>query len=159
MANFDSRVSPAATFNTSGQPAGLDLSSAFDLSDDISWDEIDGTCPPPATSETPGRVAFRTKSAMDIMDDGFKWRKYGKKSVKNSLNPRNYYRCSTHGCSVKKTVERATDDPSYVITSYEGIHNHTSPGVVYHTAQNRDSGLFFVSGCQMLPLRQPSEFM
>ncbi|XP_042514855.1 probable WRKY transcription factor 48 isoform X2 [Macadamia integrifolia] len=34
------------------------------------------------------RVAFRTKSELEIMDDGFKWRKYGKKSVKNSPNPR-----------------------------------------------------------------------
>ena len=34
------------------------------------------------------RVAFRTKSDLEVMDDGFKWRKYGKKSVKNSPNPR-----------------------------------------------------------------------
>lgn len=34
------------------------------------------------------RVAFRTKSELEIMDDGFKWRKYGKKSVKNSPYPR-----------------------------------------------------------------------
>ncbi|XP_038901293.1 probable WRKY transcription factor 51 isoform X2 [Benincasa hispida] len=34
------------------------------------------------------RVAFRTKSEQEIMDDGYKWRKYGKKSVKNSPNPR-----------------------------------------------------------------------
>ncbi|CAK7337798.1 unnamed protein product, partial [Dovyalis caffra] len=37
--------------------------------------------------ETEHRVAFRTKSELEIMDDGFKWRKYGKKSVKNSPNP------------------------------------------------------------------------
>lgn len=34
------------------------------------------------------RIAFRTKSELEILDDGFKWRKYGKKSVKNSPNPR-----------------------------------------------------------------------
>ncbi|XVF15051.1 hypothetical protein REPUB_Repub09cG0116100 [Reevesia pubescens] len=34
------------------------------------------------------RVAFRTKSDMEVMDDGYKWRKYGKKSVKNSPYPR-----------------------------------------------------------------------
>ncbi|CAI9753122.1 unnamed protein product [Fraxinus pennsylvanica] len=32
------------------------------------------------------RFAFRTKSKLEIMDDGFKWRKYGKKMVKNSPN-------------------------------------------------------------------------
>ncbi|XP_025014534.1 probable WRKY transcription factor 51 isoform X2 [Ricinus communis] len=33
------------------------------------------------------RIAFRTKSGIDIMDDGYRWRKYGKKAVKNSRNP------------------------------------------------------------------------
>ncbi|TXG60596.1 hypothetical protein EZV62_015169 [Acer yangbiense] len=78
------------------------------------------------------RVAFRTKSELEVMDDGFKWRKYGKKSVKNSPNPRNYYKCSSGGCNVKKIVERDREDPSYVITTYDGIHNHESPCVVYY---------------------------
>jgi hypothetical protein len=34
------------------------------------------------------KIAFRTKSEIEIMDDGYKWRKYGKKSVKNNLNLR-----------------------------------------------------------------------
>ncbi|OVA17023.1 DNA-binding WRKY [Macleaya cordata] len=78
------------------------------------------------------RIAFRTKSELEILDDGFKWRKYGKKAVKNNPNPRNYYRCSTGGCNVKKKVERDGNDSSYVITTYEGVHNHESPSVVYY---------------------------
>ncbi|KAL4298198.1 hypothetical protein GQ457_12G021300 [Hibiscus cannabinus] len=70
------------------------------------------------------RYAFKTKSEVEILDDGYRWRKYGKKMVKNSPNPRNYYRCSVEGCPVKKRVERDKEDPSYVITTYEGIHNH-----------------------------------
>lgn len=73
------------------------------------------------------KVAFKTKSEVEILDDGFKWRKYGKKMVKNSPNPRNYYRCSIEGCPVKKRVERDKEDPRYVITTYEGIHNHQGP--------------------------------
>nr|GMC46992.1 probable WRKY transcription factor 50 [Ipomoea batatas] len=73
------------------------------------------------------KFAFKTKSEVEILDDGYKWRKYGKKMVKNSPNPRNYYRCSVDGCQVKKRVERDKDDPSYVITTYEGIHNHQGP--------------------------------
>lgn len=73
------------------------------------------------------RVAFRTKSELEVMDDGFRWRKYGKKSVKSSPNPRNYYKCSSEGCLVKKRVERDREDSSYVITTYEGVHNHESP--------------------------------
>ncbi|KAL4564484.1 hypothetical protein LXL04_028548 [Taraxacum kok-saghyz] len=73
------------------------------------------------------KVAFKTKSQVEILDDGFKWRKYGKKMVKNNPNPRNYYRCSAAGCSVKKRVERDVEDVRYVITTYEGIHNHRRP--------------------------------
>nr|QWQ79537.1 WRKY transcription factor protein 19 [Zanthoxylum armatum] len=72
------------------------------------------------------RVAFKTKSQIEILDDGFKWRKYGKKMVKSSPNPRNYYKCSVDGCPVKKRVERDRDDPGYVITTYEGVHTHKS---------------------------------
>ncbi|GAV62564.1 WRKY domain-containing protein [Cephalotus follicularis] len=78
------------------------------------------------------RVAFRTKSEVEVMDDGFKWRKYGKKSVKSSPNPRNYYKCSSGGCNVKKRVERDSEDSSYVITTYEGVHNHESPCMTYY---------------------------
>ncbi|XP_057722176.1 probable WRKY transcription factor 50 [Arachis stenosperma] len=74
--------------------------------------------------EAKHRYAFKTKSEVEVLDDGYKWRKYGKKMVKNSPNPRNYYRCSVDGCSVKKRVERDRDDPMYVITTYEGIHIH-----------------------------------
>ncbi|KAJ4871569.1 putative WRKY transcription factor 50 [Raphanus sativus] len=70
------------------------------------------------------RVAFKTRSDVEVLDDGFKWRKYGKKMVKNSPHPRNYYKCAADGCPVKKRVERDKDDPSFVITTYEGSHNH-----------------------------------
>ncbi|KAL8265122.1 hypothetical protein R6Q59_023252 [Mikania micrantha] len=76
---------------------------------------------------TKDKVAFKTKSQVEILDDGFKWRKYGKKMVKNSPNPRNYYRCSAEGCLVKKRVQRDVEDAQYVITTYEGVHNHQRP--------------------------------
>ncbi|EEF29027.1 probable WRKY transcription factor 51 [Ricinus communis] len=88
-------------------------------------------------AEVGHRVAFRTKSELEIMDDGFKWRKYGKKSVKNSPHPRNYYKCSSGGCSVKKRVERDREDPKYVITTYDGMHNHQTPCVVYYNHHHR----------------------
>ncbi|CAL5439625.1 unnamed protein product [Camellia sinensis] len=59
--------------------------------------------------EVKEKVAFKTQSEIEILDDGFKWRKYGKKMVKNSPNPR----CSAEGCPVKKRVERDRDDPRY----------------------------------------------
>lgn len=34
------------------------------------------------------RFAFMTKSEVDHLDDGYRWRKYGQKAVKNSPYPR-----------------------------------------------------------------------
>ncbi|KAL1812207.1 hypothetical protein ACET3Z_022272 [Daucus carota] len=34
------------------------------------------------------RFAFQTKSQVDILDDGYRWRKYGQKTVKNNAHPR-----------------------------------------------------------------------
>ncbi|XP_022635253.1 probable WRKY transcription factor 43 [Vigna radiata var. radiata] len=70
------------------------------------------------------RFAFQTRSADDVLDDGYRWRKYGQKAVKNSTYPRSYYRCTHHTCNVKKQVQRLSKDTSIVVTTYEGIHNH-----------------------------------
>ena len=34
------------------------------------------------------RFAFQTRSQVDILDDGYRWRKYGQKAVKNNKFPR-----------------------------------------------------------------------
>ncbi|XP_057546393.1 WRKY transcription factor 23-like [Amaranthus tricolor] len=73
------------------------------------------------------RFAFMTKSEVDHLDDGYRWRKYGQKAVKNSPFPRSYYRCTTAACGVKKRVERSSDDPTIVVTTYEGQHTHPCP--------------------------------
>ncbi|KAG0458181.1 hypothetical protein HPP92_023338 [Vanilla planifolia] len=76
------------------------------------------------------RFAFMTKSEVDHLEDGYRWRKYGQKAVKNSPYPRSYYRCTTQRCPVKKRVERSYQDPSVVITTYEGQHTHVCPANV-----------------------------
>ncbi|KAI3680249.1 hypothetical protein L2E82_50474 [Cichorium intybus] len=70
------------------------------------------------------KLALRMKTNLEVVDDGYKWRKYGKKKVKSSPYPRNYFKCSTLGCNVKKRIERDRDDSSYVITTYDGVHHH-----------------------------------
>ncbi|XP_020573832.1 probable WRKY transcription factor 50 [Phalaenopsis equestris] len=101
------------------------------------------------------RIGFRTKSEVEILDDGFKWRKYGKKAVKNSPNPRNYYRCASSGCGVKKRVERDRNDQRYVITIYEGTHNHESPDIIRHpfiTYEIASNSSSWANSCaQMMP--------
>ncbi|CAM6041004.1 unnamed protein product [Sphagnum compactum] len=70
------------------------------------------------------RYAIQTRSEVEIMEDGYKWRKYGQKAVKNSPHPRSYYRCTSPKCPVRKRVERSAEDTGLVITTYEGTHNH-----------------------------------
>jgi len=108
------------------------------------------------------RIVVQTTSEVDILDDGYRWRKYGQKVVKGNPNPRSvlvpfpscpsfyqetkwnfilfncsthtflfacrsYYKCTYAGCSVRKHVERASNDLKSVITTYEGRHNHEVP--------------------------------
>ncbi|GER32859.1 WRKY DNA-binding protein 2 [Striga asiatica] len=73
------------------------------------------------------RVVVQTVSDVDILDDGYRWRKYGQKVVRGNPNPRSYYKCTNVGCPVRKHVERASHDPKAVITTYEGKHNHDVP--------------------------------
>ncbi|XP_047961577.1 probable WRKY transcription factor 75 [Salvia hispanica] len=70
------------------------------------------------------RFAFQTRSQVDILDDGYRWRKYGQKAVKNNRFPRSYYRCTHQDCNVKKQVQRVSKDEGVVVTTYEGVHSH-----------------------------------
>ncbi|KAL6529330.1 WRKY transcription factor 4 [Orobanche gracilis] len=76
---------------------------------------------------TESRIIVQTTSEVDLLDDGYRWRKYGQKVVKGNPYPRSYYKCTSQGCNVRKHVERAPSDPKAVITTYEGKHNHDVP--------------------------------
>ncbi|KAK4746561.1 hypothetical protein SAY87_025598 [Trapa incisa] len=72
------------------------------------------------------RVPAISSMNTDIPPDEFSWRKYGQKPIKGSPFPRGYYKCSSvRGCLARKHVERANDDPSILIVTYEGEHRHT----------------------------------
>ncbi|XAR50922.1 hypothetical protein NMG60_11005389 [Bertholletia excelsa] len=76
-------------------------------------------------SKVENKYTLKIKCSGSAMsDDGYKWRKYGQKSIKNSPNPRSYYRCTNPRCSAKKQVERSRDDPETLIITYEGLHLH-----------------------------------
>ncbi|PKA59014.1 putative WRKY transcription factor 50 [Apostasia shenzhenica] len=128
-----------------------------DVGQKVSWEEVKRR-----KVDSRGRIGFRIESETEILDDGFKWRKYGKKAVKDSPNPRNYYRCSSIGCGVKKRVERDHNDPRYVITSYEGTHNHQSPDAcclhsqAYHHPNSSSPSSPTSCGQILLPFAAPS---
>lgn len=70
-------------------------------------------------------------------DDGYNWRKYGQKHVKDSEFPRSYYKCTYPNCPVKKKVERSLDGQITEII-YKGRHNHQPP---QPSKRAKDSGL------------------
>ncbi|CAN8314700.1 unnamed protein product [Cochlearia groenlandica] len=90
---------------------------------------------------------FKTKSENHSLDDGFKWRKYGKKSIRGSPYPRHYHKCSDPKCVVTKKIDIDTTNPEYVLTTYEGIHNHPSPSVVYCDSEEFDQTLSLNTLC------------
>ncbi|BBH05582.1 WRKY DNA-binding protein 13 [Prunus dulcis] len=87
------------------------------------------------------RFCFKTMSEVDVLDDGYKWRKYGQKVVKNTQHPRSYYRCTMDNCQVKKRVERLAEDPRMVITTYEGRHVHSPSHDLDQDSQQASSHL------------------
>ncbi|KAM2599435.1 hypothetical protein TB2_037857 [Malus domestica] len=76
-------------------------------------------------------TVVQTKSEIGLVDDGYKWRKYGQKVMKGNFLPRAYYKCTYTGCPVRKHVERSPHDSTSVITTYEGKHNHDVPAARY----------------------------
>ncbi|KAL2557847.1 putative WRKY transcription factor 33 [Forsythia ovata] len=89
--------------------------------------ENEGIPDPGSRTVREPRVVVQTTSNIDILDDGYRWRKYGQKVVRGNPNPRSYYKCTFNGCPVRKHVERASHDMKAVITTYEGKHNHDVP--------------------------------
>eukprot|EP00192_Tetraselmis_astigmatica_P024348 CAMPEP_0117676312 /NCGR_PEP_ID=MMETSP0804-20121206/16096_1 /TAXON_ID=1074897 /ORGANISM="Tetraselmis astigmatica, Strain CCMP880" /LENGTH=899 /DNA_ID=CAMNT_0005485423 /DNA_START=861 /DNA_END=3562 /DNA_ORIENTATION=+ len=64
---------------------------------------------------------------MEILEDGYRWRKYGQKLVKGNRFPRSYYKCTHPNCGVRKHVERSGQEPACVVATYEGVHAHPMP--------------------------------
>ncbi|KAK9931486.1 hypothetical protein M0R45_018760 [Rubus argutus] len=74
------------------------------------------------------RVPAISSKIADIPSDEFSWRKYGQKPIKGSPYPRGYYKCSSvRGCPARKHVERALDDPTMLVVTYEAEHRHPHP--------------------------------
>ncbi|KAF3446509.1 hypothetical protein FNV43_RR11688 [Rhamnella rubrinervis] len=69
----------------------------------------------------------------DIPPDEYSWRKYGQNRLK------------AHHTRARKHVERAPDDPTMLIVTYEGEHRHSQPPALQDSMAASEVGLVFES--------------
>ncbi|CAM0911554.1 unnamed protein product [Alopecurus aequalis] len=79
-----------------------------------------------AESTSSSESKLHRHAAVNMVGDGFNWRKYGQKQVKSSDNSRSYYRCTNSSCLAKKKVEHCPDGRVIEII-YKGTHSHERP--------------------------------
>ncbi|GMH13402.1 hypothetical protein Nepgr_015243 [Nepenthes gracilis] len=76
-------------------------------------------------------TSHTTKPPKDIAktpnSDGYSWRKYGQKQVKNSESSRSYYRCTYSDCHAKKKVQHSDVSGCIIGVVYKGHHDHDPP--------------------------------
>lgn len=79
------------------------------------------------TTPKVSKVLVKTEASNNSLYvmDGYQWRKYGQKVTRDNPSPRAYFRCSfAPSCPVKKKVQRSVEDPTILVATYEGEHNH-----------------------------------
>ncbi|XP_019461668.1 PREDICTED: probable WRKY transcription factor 4 isoform X1 [Lupinus angustifolius] len=104
---------------------------------------------------TESKIIVQTRSEVDLLDDGYRWRKYGQKVVKGNPHPRSYYKCTSAGCTVRKHVERASTDPKAVVTTYEGKHNHDVPAARNSSHNTTSSNSMALKPHNVVPEKHP----
>ncbi|XP_058773600.1 probable WRKY transcription factor 62 [Vicia villosa] len=65
------------------------------------------------------------KTSSILIDDGYTWRKYGQKKIRNGKYYRSYYRCthmSDQHCEAMKHVQRTQENPPLYKTTYYAHH-------------------------------------
>ncbi|KAJ0988164.1 hypothetical protein J5N97_006520 [Dioscorea zingiberensis] len=99
----------------------------------------------PFTENQPGQESdLQSDSSEAPPEDGYNWgkdkynwRKYGEKQVKNSENPRRYYKCTHPNCTATKKVE-CTAEGCITKIIYRGVHKHSVPHPSRHTGVRSD---------------------
>ncbi|XP_059592356.1 WRKY transcription factor SUSIBA2 isoform X3 [Vitis vinifera] len=138
MGIFESAGTPDLSLTVASQDDGEDgaTQGSISLGDDA---DDEGSQSKKRTVREP-RVVVQVECESDVLNDGYRWRKYGQKVVKGNLHPRNYYKCTSTGCSVRRHVERASNNQKSIIATYEGKHNHEVPAARNSSHVNSSGG-------------------
>ncbi|KAJ6743859.1 WRKY TRANSCRIPTION FACTOR 36-RELATED [Salix viminalis] len=113
----------------------------------ISSDEDSSKRPQENSKTKISRAYFRTNASDTslVVRDGYQWRKYGQKVTRDNPSPRAYFKCSfAPSCPVKKKVQKSAENPSILVATYEGEHNHASlsqPELSLGSSQSSSYGL------------------
>ncbi|GKV21824.1 hypothetical protein SLEP1_g31766 [Rubroshorea leprosula] len=65
-----------------------------------------------------------------LPEDGYEWRKYGQKFIKNIGKTRSYFKCHKENCNAKKRVEWSESEPDNIRVVYDGVHTHALSAAV-----------------------------
>nr|XP_034893394.1 WRKY transcription factor 44-like [Populus alba] len=66
----------------------------------------------------------RGRQRLVLPEDGFEWKKYGQKFIKNIGKFRGYFRCQKRDCMAKKRAEWSSPENLRIV--YKGSHSHAS---------------------------------
>lgn len=95
--------------------------------DDPFFDSISSPNEPVTNEDTNDiNVKKKTKRSNNttVHNDGYKWRKYGQKSVKGSPFPRNYFKCAVTDCPARKHIEKYIDEDGVEKEKVKYVNNH-----------------------------------
>ncbi|RVX12933.1 putative WRKY transcription factor 48 [Vitis vinifera] len=73
-----------------------------------------------------GQETERSSYRLVLPADGYEWKKYGQKFIKNIGKFRSYFKCQRTGCGAKKKAEWTPTEPSDIKVKYDGKHTHES---------------------------------
>ncbi|KZV24449.1 hypothetical protein F511_25474 [Dorcoceras hygrometricum] len=112
-------------FNHIGYITSLESSATVPISNEVENDDNSSKKKGQKKSRKP-RFAFQTRSQVDILDDGYRWRKYGQKAVKNT---------NSQGSSLNPGLRYSTSRVqiwiwNYSIVKYTEIRRRTLEGFV-----------------------------
>ncbi|KAF3338853.1 putative WRKY transcription factor 17 isoform X2 [Carex littledalei] len=93
-------------------------------------------------------------------DDGYRWWKSGKKQIKGSSYPRDYYQCKTKthsdNCAARKHVMRALNEPAMLDITYYGEHSAMSDTTPFSASASAVTADIVPGNVPAAPLEEPT---